>query len=400
MMLKSKLFWCVIIIFGIVPPIFIFLLYDYSITGSIFSLFTKGIHSSLSNKPEDWSGFGSLLSGVFTLIGSIATFTTLLFIIYQHEKMIADRKGQLILEAENESKRSLHLSQERKLMNFEMFKIHNQMFNEHLDGIENFLSNGMKFKARNVLYKMLFPNATASDFNVTHEINGLNGMEIIVRHYKSVLESLKNITDEATANDFIRSSTLLNYSLHMSTNECSLNKYDFYNGDRFIGINAFHVRRSLENYEFIVNALLDFCECQKLDDIVIDWMNNDVIINLFKCGVSIRLDEEKHEITSLKFNISKEDAEALRLLTYTFDLCFDESNGVLILPQTRKNIQELIWIHQVYNNKFNLINILRSISVSLNIDITALASKDPKHPLIYHIRKLNNSILLKIDESN
>lgn len=82
----------IVIILCLLPPVLILICYGIYVNDLPFDFSMK----SISNNSNNWSAFGSLLSGAFTLSGAAATISTLLFAFYQNKK--------LSLEAEKRNK--------------------------------------------------------------------------------------------------------------------------------------------------------------------------------------------------------------------------------------------------------------------------------------------------------
>jgi hypothetical protein len=69
----------------------IFLTIPFYIMFEYFSAFGNGLcfkEECFSAQASDWGNFGALLGGTFTIVAAGATFSTLLFLIYQHRQMV------------------------------------------------------------------------------------------------------------------------------------------------------------------------------------------------------------------------------------------------------------------------------------------------------------------------
>lgn len=112
-MLKSKIFWSLIFVGGIIAIAIVYS-YAFALTQSWYLSPVDSEHW-LSTTSGGWGDFGSLLSGAFTLLSAIASLATLIFLLHQQrdeqkasrerdEKNEANRLEQLNIQNEIQKK--------------------------------------------------------------------------------------------------------------------------------------------------------------------------------------------------------------------------------------------------------------------------------------------------------
>lgn len=107
--------------------------------GTVFYLYARNL-GDISHTDGPWSSFGSLLSGVFTLVGAGATIGTLLFLSKQNQYMQKVTEAQL------------------SAMNFEQYINHRRLFMDRLHELENTFEKKFVFVDGERLYNLIFPN--------------------------------------------------------------------------------------------------------------------------------------------------------------------------------------------------------------------------------------------------
>lgn len=105
--------------------------------GIIFYLYGHQL-GEISNHDGPWSSFGSLLSGVFTLVGAVATIGTLLFLSQQNKDMQKVTQAQL------------------DTLTFERYLNHRKLFTDHLNELLAVHKNIFQFRDPSHLYNSIF----------------------------------------------------------------------------------------------------------------------------------------------------------------------------------------------------------------------------------------------------
>ncbi|WP_155295356.1 hypothetical protein [Chromobacterium violaceum] len=103
-------------------------------TAILFSFIVFAIYAwqfgPISSLRDDWSAFGSLLAGIFTLLSAVATVSTLILF-------------------------SIQLKKQQETVVFEQYITHRKLFFERLDELEKLLD--IKFYDRDQFYQCIFP---------------------------------------------------------------------------------------------------------------------------------------------------------------------------------------------------------------------------------------------------
>lgn len=94
----------------------------------------------VSSDHTAWSSFGSLLSGFFTLTGTVATIATLLFLARQNREMQKVTKAQM------------------ETQTFERYINHRKLFADHLQELVALHKNTFTFRDPSSLYSEIFPD--------------------------------------------------------------------------------------------------------------------------------------------------------------------------------------------------------------------------------------------------
>ncbi|GLO25452.1 hypothetical protein [Pseudomonas putida] len=210
---------------------------------AIFTLYSMN-SGSISGSANDWSAFGALLGGSFTLLGAAATTGTLLLLIYQQQdnRLLAERQlNALILD---------------------QYINHRRVFIERLEALEWHFGNGLKFRARDELYGRVF--ASNKPTNVEYVINvncsdfKESGLQSNLLKYGRLADELESIVSGKSADYLLLIDMLkdLQDSLGMSFVDKSSQYGDvIFNGVN-IGLNIFDFSEGFKRVEYILNSYL------------------------------------------------------------------------------------------------------------------------------------------------
>lgn len=119
-----------------------------------FRAFNDGV-KAISNLPNDWSAFGSLLSGSSSLLGAVGTVGVMLLGIKQFKIQQQQIKEQKDRQDKLERKQSEIWRLESNLLEQQIKKIDFENFKNNLKSIEEFSSNKYEFNNINYLYNNL-----------------------------------------------------------------------------------------------------------------------------------------------------------------------------------------------------------------------------------------------------
>lgn len=125
--IKNLLIFCVPLLIA-----FIAILYCYArfVTGD--PLYFLNPSNYISNDSSKWSDFGSLISGLFTLLGSLATVMTMVFLLRQNKDNL-QRIDKQLTQSEESFRASVSFNKfQQEQMMFDKFKLHREMFKDLL----------------------------------------------------------------------------------------------------------------------------------------------------------------------------------------------------------------------------------------------------------------------------
>lgn len=129
------------------------ILWSFGIVLGAFALTVFGLYwwnvGPISSDHTAWSSFGSLLSGVFTIVGAGATVGTLLFLGKQNHDMQEVTKAQMAT------------------LTFERYINHRKLFLERLEELEVNCGGVFKFRDPTLLYSSIFPNNSLHNCELT-----------------------------------------------------------------------------------------------------------------------------------------------------------------------------------------------------------------------------------------
>lgn len=129
------------------------ILWSFGIVLGAFALAVFGLYwwnlGSISSDHTAWSSFGSLLSGVFTIVGAGATVGTLLFLGKQNRDMQEVTKAQMAT------------------LTFDRYINHRKLFLERLEELEINCGGVFKFRDPTLLYSSIFPKNSLHNCELT-----------------------------------------------------------------------------------------------------------------------------------------------------------------------------------------------------------------------------------------
>ena len=152
--------------------------------GIVFFLYWYNL-GDISHKHEPWSSFGSLLSGVFTLVGAGATIGTLLYLSNQNKEMQKVTQAQL------------------DTLTFERYINHRKLFTDQLNELVATHKNTFRFRDPSHLYTSIFPMNSPHhcEFSVppAYDENGdgTNHVGLLYRKLERIKASLDLATPDA-----------------------------------------------------------------------------------------------------------------------------------------------------------------------------------------------------------
>ncbi|KPX33050.1 hypothetical protein [Pseudomonas ficuserectae] len=220
--------------------------------GIVFYLYGHNL-GDISHLHEPWSSFGSLLSGVFTLVGAGATVGTLLYLSHQNKEMQKVTQAQL------------------NTLTFERYISHRKLFTDQLNELVTNHKNTFAFRDPSHLYSSIFPMNSPHhcEFSVPPSYdengNGINHVGLLYRKLERIKSALDLVQpDPDDVDRLVQDLIDLSYDLLMIEPV----------GDRRVGDVVF--RDSV--YGFNIFALNEFIEpAVKIANMIFRFTNNPVM---------------------------------------------------------------------------------------------------------------------------
>ncbi|MEY8770309.1 hypothetical protein AB6T85_07705 [Erwinia sp. ACCC 02193] len=277
-MRKEGWFFLVVIFISLVIPVVVIFTYRSFVTGLPFGLNFSGI----SHKSEDWSAFGSLISGLFTLAGAIATLATLLFAYWQNNKLSKEAEKRTEMDKETAKKNESFMDFQKKIMQFEKYKMHKEAFNDELTILERDLINNETFESRSILYKRIFPNNSFShcetyiDMNLVCNEYGLAKVYETMKGFEGRLKDGWYYKNNA---DFVKDVNSIKKLLMISA--VGSGKYgEITSIDNKLILNIYSLKEEVSALCQAANQIFLFCE----NDMLPDFSEHIDLAGLF-CGL-------------------------------------------------------------------------------------------------------------------
>lgn len=260
----EKVIYVLVFLVTLAVPLVVLLIYRNQISGLVFSFSMRDV----SHKSDDWSAFGSLLSGLFTLSGAIGTLATLIFAIHQNKQLSKEAKKRADQDEESAKKNEEFMSFQKERISFEKFKIHQSMFNDLLDKIEKDSKGQFSFHSRSVLYKNLFPHNSFSNCITKGDTRDSTPSNVNdIYHTCLVISERFNAGFYyEDAYGFLHDVMSVQNSL-MVINDRQPQEGDVLFAGKYIVFNIVDVYSSLLFYQNATNTLCSFCESSLKVDI-------------------------------------------------------------------------------------------------------------------------------------
>lgn len=254
---KSWFAFSLAIIIILAIPLSVLLIFSHVVTGHYFPVIAKG-WAAFSSNSEEWSRFGSLLSGLFGLSSALATMITLGFVIYQanetirrsdqqarnlkqeqeqqnkkidsHNKDITEFHEQIIhfhKEVGDFNKRVVAFNEmQQKRDVFDKYRLHKQEFNSLLDDIiydlDDFYGQGSsKITRRNELYRSIFPRNNFESFSIKSiqfSPEDFNLLERIYSFAKHINNWINHHWEEIVSDKVLKNIQLMHLLINLEIN--------------------------------------------------------------------------------------------------------------------------------------------------------------------------------------
>ncbi|HBN9546011.1 TPA: hypothetical protein L3881_006050 [Pseudomonas aeruginosa] len=194
----------------------------------------------ISLNPNDWSAFGALLAGVFSLLGAAATTSTLLLVVYQYK-----------------------LSRESMVLN--QYISHRDVFIGRLKALESNFDGKIFFKFHDELYGRVFPDNKPTHVGLYENLRGgsgkANSLAGMYSSYRELSSELARYQfKEAEGREYIYKSVLALNDFQSKLGIIVSSKGDRF-GDIFLdgkntGINLYVLGEAYLRAEYVLNSYL------------------------------------------------------------------------------------------------------------------------------------------------
>lgn len=224
--------------------------------------------STISESPSNWGHFGSLLAGVFGLVGALATIATLLFIRHQHAISVKHQEKVFNEQKELIKTQTSYFDNQNDLYQVQKYQLHKEVFYKCIQNIENSLGI-VKFQSMDELYSDIFTNNTISNVETRvvlseseykDEDSILNDISKSCRDIVDGIESFDRYDTEKAGHiidSFYTILTLLDFSF---TDDADIS--DVTVRDKQLGLYLCNVHYSLSFMNRLIQPLFHFCQLE------------------------------------------------------------------------------------------------------------------------------------------
>lgn len=297
------------------------ILWSFGIVLGAFALTVFGLYwwnvGPISSDHTAWSSFGSLLSGVFTIVGAGATVGTLLFLGKQNHDMQEVTKAQMAT------------------LTFERYINHRKLFSDHLQELVALHKNTFTFRDPSSLYSAIFPNNSPHycSFTIkpTYDENGdgtnqLGEMLSKIRRLKAYLHQSQFDDDEPQ--ELVLLMMTLSHFIFMIEPTKPAQEGDIKFLKSEYGINIYSLKNFIDPCLSIANMLLRFTDNPLVDVGEFNSESRFVREALIK---RYHLQNTKHAITI------HSEVKGIQILAFVyFEAQRLREKGAYLFPQTVK----------------------------------------------------------------
>lgn len=343
-----------------------------ALAATIFSAYAYYL-PKISTDHAAWSSFGSLLSGVFTLAGVLATIATLLF-----------------LNAQNKNQQSF-IEWQVKTQTFEQYINHRRLFMERMSELQTSNNNYIRFISLETSYNLIFPknNPTHLDFIVQPEYgtpnrNLLGELGILFDCMNRLLE--KDEWDKGQTLELIRALSSISLHLNIEWIKEPVDG-DITHDDDYIGVNIYFPEEGVFRLVEIYNSLLFYTGNRPF------VANNNVWLTHTRDALMRHFIVRKYPYGGISVHKQAPGLEDFEELYFEIEELRNDSGGRL-LPGTYR------WLEVVFSDKKGLESIcdgtlqdtiLNSAMHECTKVLEELKEDDPNHIYLskLHLRLLN-----------
>lgn len=203
----------------------------------------------ISSEPADWGSFGSLLSGLFTLLAVIAAGAA--FIV---------SKEQLSLTRVQLDKLVKFQEKQEEALEFERYIKHRELFFQLCLDIEKLSEGRLVFKRVEDLYRNLFPNNTPSKCQVTLDFELEKEIDAWACSWRKNQGLLENPQEAGRAPTIVAGILSLAQSIKvLPSYPCKLNEFYFSESQNYLGLGLYDLLLFHSDMASVIRSLARFC---------------------------------------------------------------------------------------------------------------------------------------------
>lgn len=203
---------------------------------------------SISNKAEDWAAFGSVLAGAFTLLGALATASSLVVVSMQFRM-----HSRIQVKHDEITKKQIDV------LTFEHYIRHRKQFNDLLVEQEEINANEIKFHNPDALYRRIYPynnpNYCKISVEVIEDDEGSIELKKCMKLFEEITSLICRERDKIETLDLILKIEQFQFILGMSY-VAGLIDGDILNRGHPTGINVHEIKKSVRRVVSVFNAVL------------------------------------------------------------------------------------------------------------------------------------------------
>lgn len=298
-MKKNWMWWAVVsvLIVGILLPIIV--LWNY------FDQFRL-----ISDTVNDWGSFGSLIGGIFTFLGAMATVATLLFLREQQKRSEESYSVQ-------QEKHDEVVKKQLAAQTFEQYYKHRKIFKERLDDLAELFNNVIVFRNLDRVYNAIFENNKPINCEYTVMLSDVKGTKAgDLNDCIAIYDSINELLDQQNIDmqDIQFMHRVMRLQWHLGFEYIGEKKEgDIYYFEKNSGINIFNISEALSRIEIVLNSILFYSGNKELSKISHKGQGTLIRDMLYKV---ITQDKRVQEVCSI---FAEKDSLLLKL----YDLFLD-----------------------------------------------------------------------------
>ncbi|MEL4251226.1 hypothetical protein AAEH72_09470 [Shewanella xiamenensis] len=263
---------------GLIIALIILAIYAYKM--GCFSLLSNphDLNCRLSTYNEDWSTFGSLLSGVFSMVAGFGTLGILLMGMQQFKV----QQDQIAKQAENqksfEDRQQAKWDNENDIISFQKYQMHTRAFENLLINIERKSKNTITFKSTTELYIKIFKtNSSTMTVSKSNSENQDSSLPYIIKYYNILINEI-NKPSVSCEDVMLKISELLDKLCIWYKSPSDILRITV--DSRELDYSPFSINKIMHQTADIINLITQFSNIKNLDKL--EKINSSAGINFVK----------------------------------------------------------------------------------------------------------------------